>query len=90
MDGDTIVILGLDIEIDGIGPRLARIGRYADDDGYLMILGACHLDDTLTDNLDTVHALDRKGIALRLFGGIHDLEVIDVLDTPVIRFTGQC
>ena len=58
MDGDTIVILGLDIEIDGIGPRLARIGRYADDDGYLMILGACHLDDTLTDNLDTVHALE--------------------------------
>src|SRR5574343_106096 len=81
---DPVVVLRLDIEINGVGASLAGIRRYSNDNGGFVVFGARHFDDALSDDFNTIHAFDRQRIALRLFGGIHNLQVIDVLDPAVV------
>ena len=89
MDSDFRIVHGLDIKVDGVGTGLGRLWRNADDYGHLVVFSRIDINLLLASNLHAFQPGHRQLETALLLGGIHDLQVVDVLDPTIIRFAGQ-
>src|SRR5574343_1868799 len=89
MDGNLRIVHGLDIKVDSVCTGLGRLWRDADDYGYLVVFSRIDINLLLAGYLHAFQPGHRQLETALLLGGIHDLQVVDVLDPTIIRFAGQ-
>jgi hypothetical protein len=89
MNRDLVVVLGLDIKINLVGALFAGIRRHSNNDGHFMIFGTGDIQPYARRAISMPSIPQQKSRSAWLFSGVHDLEVVDILDPAIIRLTGQ-
>lgn len=79
----------LDLEVNLVGALLASIRRNPNDGIEGLQRGGRNVDFCCAVKLDAWHAVNRDLEAMGLFGGVHDLQGIDVFDAAIVGFASQ-